>query len=255
MIGRRNQQRIGTPAAMTFSLILLISCAGEVEPRILAGIDSCEYCGMIIDQVNQACGYDLEGQFVTFDSPVCLLYSLESLEDGDGPLPTSIWFADYRDGTFHLSTVATFLLTDHIPTVMDLGVISFSDQEAAEIVVAHDDEIVTDWLGFRTREGTPDVVVDLRFGSEGMEPETVEVKKDELVLFRGVGRGLEGDLTLSFRGYPEFGTVVIPGDGTTIEFRLMAIRPGAGFPIISGDGESLGMLKVEGPHISEEAER
>ena len=192
---------------------------------------------------------------MTFDCPSCLLQSIEAITDSGIPVPEQIWFADYLNGTFTPAAETTFLLTDHVPTVMNLGVLTFTDREAAENVATHEDEIVTDWLGFRTLEGTPDTVIDLRFGPGGMEPEVVEVQKDALVLFRGAGQDLAGDLPLNLRGYPEFGTVVIPGDGTTIEFRLIASRPGAGFPIISGEDELLGMLKVEGPHTPEEAER
>ena len=36
--------------------------------------------GIIIDQPRQAAGYFEDGEFVTFDSPICLLRSYESLE-------------------------------------------------------------------------------------------------------------------------------------------------------------------------------
>ncbi len=247
------RKRIGIPAAGI--LLLLVSCAGEVEPRVHAGIDSCDYCGMIIDQVNQACGYVLGRQFVTFDSPVCLLYSLESLEDEGVSLPSEIWFADYRDGSFHTAETTTFLLTSHVPTVMGMEVICFGVRDAAESASSHEDEIITDWLGFRTRRGTPDVVVELDISPEGMVPDMVAVNKGDLVLFKVTGRSLREDIALSITGYPEFGTVTIPADGSPVEFRLMATRPGAGFPITTAGGEVFGMMKVEGPHTEDEAAR
>ena len=53
----------GSRIAVAGILCILVSCAGEVQPRVEAGLDSCDYCGMIIDQVNQACGYVLDRQF------------------------------------------------------------------------------------------------------------------------------------------------------------------------------------------------
>ncbi len=236
-------------------LCILVSCAGEVQPRVEAGLDSCDYCGMIIDQVNQACGYVLDRQFVTFDSPVCLLYSLESLEKEGSSLPSAIWFADYGDGTFHPAETTSFLLTSHIPTVMGMEVVCFGNQEAVVNVSEHEDEIITDWLGFRTLRGTPDVIVELQVGPDGMVPQVVEVKKSELILFRVTGTASGEERTFTITGYPEIGPITIPADGTTIEFRLMATRPGAGFPITIGEGEPLGMMKVEGPHTEDEAAR
>ena len=39
---------------------------------------------------------------------------------------------------------------------------------------SHPDEVVTDWYGYRTERGTPEAVLEVVFGAEGMEPELVE---------------------------------------------------------------------------------
>ena len=45
------------------------------------GIDACRECNMVIDRVNEACGYVGEGEFVTFDSPMCLLRNLDAMRE------------------------------------------------------------------------------------------------------------------------------------------------------------------------------
>ena len=68
----------------------LTGCSGEVEPEILAGVDACRECNMIIDQANQACGYVRAREVITFDSPGCLLRYVESLPREEMPPPEQI---------------------------------------------------------------------------------------------------------------------------------------------------------------------
>ena len=232
---------------------LLTGCANEPDIEIHAGIDVCDECHMIIDQVNQASGYVLDRDFITFDSPGCLLRSYESLSKATRPHPADIYFADYRDGTLHNADNVAFLLTSHIPTVMNARVIVFADRDAAGQAMEYADELVTDWMGYRTVRGTPDITVEILVGPDGMEPDMVEVAKDDLVLFRVTGQGLSGALTLSFSGYPEVTAITIPADGDLVETRVLASRPGTGFPIVGDDGQPMGMMRVTGAHTADEA--
>ncbi len=159
----------------TFSLVLISTgCAREPEIEIVEGLDVCRECNMVIDQVNQAAGLVSGGEFVTFDSPGCLLRFFESLPRKERPDPADIYFADYRDGTLHAAQRTTFLLTSHIPTVMNARVVVFSDPNGAMGARRHPDEVVTDWQGYRTERGTPDAVLEVVFGPEGMEPEVIQ---------------------------------------------------------------------------------
>ena len=233
-------------------VFLLAGCAGEPAIEIRPGIDGCHECHMTIDQRNQASGYVLNREFVTFDSPGCLLRSIESLPKSERPQPADIYFADYRDGTLYSAEESAFLLTPHIPTVMNSGALTFASREAAESVREHGDEVVTDWVGYRTLRGTPDMVLDVVLGPDGLVPEIIEVNKDDLVLLNVVGRGLPGELSITVRGYPEAGETVVPAGSGTAEFRLLASRPGTGFPVVAADGRSLGMLRVVGAHTADE---
>ncbi len=237
------------------SLVLLLALGGCVrEPKIevVAGLDVCAECNMVIDQVNQAAGFVSGNDFITFDSPACLLRYLESMSKGERPQPADIYFADYRDGSFHSAEQARFLLTSHIPTVMNGNVVVFSDAEAAMGSREHPDEVVADWIGYRTERGTPDLVLDVVFGPSGMEPEMIEADKDDLVLLRVMGTGLAEDLDLSIRGYPEAGSLTVPASGEVVEVRFLASKPGTGFPIGAVGSDPMGVLRVTGAHTADE---
>jgi hypothetical protein len=234
--------------------VLIAGCGGEPTPEVVAGIDGCATCGMVIDRVNEAAGW-IEGvDFVPFCSPCCLLAEHDALRKSSQPLPQEAFFADYRDGTFAPAVETAFLLTDHVPTVMNARVICFNSVVAAADMRQHDDEIVTDWTGYRVLRGEPDSVIETVFGPGGMDPEVVIANKGDIVLWRARSDGLEKDVTWAIKGYPEVEPPTVSATGIEMELRFMATRPGAGFPIetLSG-GKPLGMLKVSGAHTADEA--
>ncbi|NIM60906.1 MAG: hypothetical protein GTO30_04410, partial [Acidobacteria bacterium] len=86
-------------------------------------------------------------------------------------------------------------------------------REAAEAAVRHEDERITDWEGYRLARGTPDRVIEVRFDPSGQVPGIVESEKGELVLWMASSDGLEEDLVVSIKGYPEIGEITIPAGG------------------------------------------
>jgi hypothetical protein len=235
-------------------VVLMAGCGGEPTPTVVAGVDGCSSCGMVIDRVNQAAGWIEGGDFVTFCSPGCLLAEHDARRKSSQPPPQAVYFADYRDGSFSPGSETTFLLTDHVPTVMDARVICFGSVAAAEEMRQHADEIVTDWTGYRVLRGQPDSVVEVVLGPGGMDPEVVTANKGDIVLWRVRGEGLEEDLRWTIRGYPEVDPPIVSASGETTEMRFLATRPGAGFPVEDlATGEALGMLKVGGAHTADEA--
>jgi len=234
--------------------VLVAGCGGEPKPEIMAGIDGCASCGMVIDRVNEAAGWIDGGDFVPFCSPGCLLAEHDALRKSGQAPPGAVFLADYRDGTFSPAVETTFLLTDHVPTVMNARVICFKSVVAADDMRQHDDEVVTDWTGYRVLRSEPDTVIETVFGPGGMDPEVVMANKGDIVLWRASGEALEEDLIWTIKGYPEIEPATVAASGGDMELRFMATRPGAGFPIenISG-GEPLGMLRVSGAHTADEA--
>ncbi len=238
---------------MTF-FVFIIGCGGEPTPEIMVGVDGCASCGMVIDRVNEAAGWIVGGEFVPFCSPSCLLAEHDVLRNSDQPFPQAIFFADYHHANFARAGETAFLLTDHLPTVMNARVICFSSVVAAEEMRQHQDEIVTDWTGYRVFRGEPDTVIETIFGHEEMNPGVVHANKGDIVLWRASGDALDEDLTWLIKGYPEVEPPRVLAAGEPTELRFMATRPGAGFPIERAiDGAPLGMLKVSGAHTADEA--
>jgi len=241
-------------AALAAILLLIPSgCRNEVELGVTAGIDSCRQCNMVIDRVNQACGFVEDGELVVFDSPGCLLRNLDQRKAEGQPIPRAIYFADYESGEWQAADKTFFLLTDHLPTVMNAGVLCFASRAAAEAVQQHPDERVVDWNGYRAARGRADREVEVVVGSAAMNPETIDAEKGELVLLRLRGDGLEKSLEITVQGYSEAGAVTVPATGETVEMRLLLTRPGAGFPVVEKQsGNALGRIRVAGAHTTDE---
>jgi len=239
--------------AVAVALIVVLGCSGEVKPAIVAGLDVCAECNMVIDRPGQACGFVDAGEFVTFDSPLCLLRNYEARHHKGQSQPSKLYFADHDDATLHAVENVMFLLTEHVPTVMESGTLCFANREAAEALISHDDERVTDWDGYRLAHGTPDRVIQVRFESAGQVPDLVESFKGELLLWMATSSGFDRDLVVSIRGYPEVGEITIPANGEPVVFRMKADRPGMGFPVMeAGTDTPLGMLRVNGSHTADE---
>ena len=253
----RRPTRASVPGlVLGLAALSLAACSGEVIPAVTAGVDSCANCNMVIDEVNQAAGWIQDGEFVTFDSPGCLLARYDTLRKNGEPLPEAdaLYFADYRNGLFHPAAMATFLMTSHRPTVMGSGALVFDSEASAEEFREHDDETVTDWIGYRTARGTPDRAVELTLGPDGLSPERIEVEMGELVVWTVRNASEDDERVIAIKGYPELDPVRVAAVEEPTSFRLLATRPGAGFPIVeAGTDEALGMLVVRGPHTADEA--
>lgn len=244
--------RAAAPLVVVLCLTLG-ACSGEIHPEVTAGIDACRGCNMIIDRVNQACGHVAEGEFVPFDSPRCLLQSHDELRRQGAEIPTEIFFADYESGEFIPVENAVFLLTAHTPTVMDAGVLSFATVDGAEAVRTTVEEEITDWTGYRRLRGRPDAIVEVSVTPDRLLPEIIEVAKGDLVVLEINGDELTDAITLTVRGYPEIGEVVVSPTGIPTVVRFIAARPGMGFPVIGTEDRALGMIRVTGAHTADEA--
>jgi len=232
---------------------IALGCGSDGRPEIAKGVDACSSCQMVIDRVNEAAGYYVEKEFNPFCSPGCLLKSFEDRRKRGQPLPGRVYFADYLGTGLQPSDSTTFLLTRHIPSVMDWGIIGFAGRGAALDHRRHDDESVLDWIGLRTHKGIPDRKLALVFTADGSRPEVVELTKGELVEWEVAGRGLESDLTVELTGYAEMGSITIPASGETVRFRFLATRPGSGFAFVeTSTGKVLGQVRVAGAHTAEE---
>jgi len=236
-------------------LAAMPACNQQEEPRIVAGVDGCDECGMVIDQVREACIYEVDKNFRTFCSPGCLLKSFDRRRKEGESAPDRILFSDYEEGGLAPAEAVTFLLSNHRPTTMGWGILAFSDPERAVSHVQHEDEALVDWVGLRTLRGEPDQRIVWVLGPGGFDPFALQIEKGELVELVLEGRGLDEDRKVMLRGYEECGEVVVPAAGPAVEVRLLATRPGEGFPFVTvPGGEVLGQLRVVGPHTPDEEE-
>ncbi|UCH64802.1 MAG: hypothetical protein JSW63_09245 [Ignavibacterium sp.] len=210
---------------------------------------------MIINQVNQACGYFVDGEFVTFDSPGCLLRSYDIMRKEGGVLPEKVYFADFESSDFILSGTTHFLLTSHLPTVMNSGVLCFKDKNVAQSFIKHDDEMVTDWMDYRVLRGTPDKIISISITPDGMQPEVIVLSKNDIVEYVFSTQNFDEDISLYLKGYDELENFIVPATGEELKVRMFASRPGAGFPFLkTKDDSPVGMVKILGAHTSDEEE-
>jgi len=241
----------------TLALVLaaagLVACSREVVPEVVPGVDACAYCNMVIDDVNKAAGWIEEGEFVTFDSPGCLLAQHEERRKAGEAVPEELFFADYENGFLHPAATVAFLLTTHLPTAMGSGAVTFGSRSEAEAAREYGDEVLTDWIGYRTARGIPDREVEVSFGPDGMVPPRVEVEKGELVAWAARSSAEDSELLVSIKGYPELEPIRVTAGAEPTVFRVLATRPGSGFPIVGGEsGAVLGTLVVRGAHTTDE---
>jgi hypothetical protein len=248
-----NRHRTLTALVLTLALASLVACSGEGVPGVTPGEDACAHCGMVITEANQAAGWLVDGEFVPFDSPGCLLGRHEALRKAGEPVPEELFFADYREALFHPANAITFLMTSHRPSVMGSGALAFSSREAAEAAREHEDEWLTDWTGYRTERGEPDRKVDVTLGLDGLAPRRVEVQQGELVAWTVRNTTEEGERTIAIEGYPELEPVRVPAGAEPATFRLLASRAGSGFPVVDTASDvALGSLVVAGVRTGDE---
>ncbi len=238
-------------ATLLITLQILIGCSTDETPEISSGIDACALCNMVIDQLNQSSGFYQGDQFYPFDSPGCLLRMRDELKSQKENAPSRIFFSDYKTAQLHQADSITFLLTTHIPTVMNSGALTFLDRSEAESMSKNSDETVTDWIGYWTSRGQPDRTIHFTVTENSTEPSVFDVKKGELIEWVATGKELAKEISIQIKGYGEIGTIPI-SNYKPISFRMYASRPGAGFPIVQQDGKPLGMLKVVGAHTLDE---
>ncbi len=234
-------------------ILLLLGCAGDGEPRIVAGVDGCASCGMVIARQAEAAAFSVDRDLHTFCSPGCLLESYEQRRRSGEAMPERLFFYDDSGGGARSVEEVTFLVTEHLPTVMGWGILAFADAAAAREHVRHGDELLLDWRALRTLRGKVDRGVELVVTEAGLEPAVLELSKNELVECSLRGDGLAADAVLTLRGYEELGEVVVPASGEAVPMRLLASRPGEGFPVVRrADGKVLGRVRVHGAHTAEE---
>ena len=240
-------------ALLLLKIILVANCQKEQRPQILANVDACTHCNMMISKLNQACGYFFSGEFIPFDSPVCLMHEFDVLRKKDNIALPSVYFADFCDSKFISAESTYFLFTKHIPTVMNAGIICFADKDSAIQYQKHQNEKIVEWKMFQAISCSPDTNISAILSLQGLDPQTVLLKKNQLVEWTFTGKGLKTQVDLILKGYEEFGSISITADGKPVKYKILASRPGTGFAFFTNDGATpFGMVKISGAHTKDE---
>jgi hypothetical protein len=232
---------------------LVAGCGTDREPEIAFGIDGCSECGMLIDKEKEAAAYLVDRELSPFCSTGCLLKSSENRRQQDRPLPDRVLISDYEGSGLHPAGEMTFLLTESLTTVMGWGILGFVDRQVALAHRQSEDEQLVDWIGLRASRGEPDRTINLVLGPDGLTPETTQLEKGALVVWEIEGRELATDQVLVVRGYEHLGEITISATGEPVTFRMLATKPGEGFPLIrESDGAVVGRVRVTGAHTPDE---
>jgi hypothetical protein len=240
---------------LLFILLSLVffCCKGGKKPEIQSGIDECKQCNMVITQMNQACGFFYENNFVTFCSPVCLLSDYEYLNKEKNINESQIFFTDFETKQFIRCDSTYFLFTESIQTVMNAGVVCFRSAERATNLQSHPMEEITDWKKYKTRVGTPDKIVKIKLNNTLVEPGILVFNKNELVQLEIEKIGQTKSNPFFIKGYEEVGKFIFPKNESFMTIKLITDKPGSGFPIMmEGIDQPLGMIKVLGAHTRDE---
>jgi len=230
----------------------VVSCDVGGPPEIVVGMDGCASCGMVIPESNQAAAFTIDREHYAFCSSGCLLEEYELRRQAGELPPDDVYFADYESSALIREQEVTFVLTERVSTVMNWGILGFGDPVRAA-ALRQGDELLVDWLGLRTLRGKVDRTLEVVLTSAGLQPDLLELEKGQLVEWVFRGSDLEVEVRLLLRGYEEMGQIVIPATGEPVTRRMLAVRPGDGFPLVRLDTEEvLGQVRIRGAHTADE---
>lgn len=233
---------------------VLAACDTGGPPQIAIGMDGCASCGMTISEANQACAFTVDKEPYRFCSPGCLLKHHEARRRAGETPPDELYFSDYETGEKIGDGAVVFLFSNRYPNTMDWGILSFAERKRA-VAYGEPGEKVVAWLELQTLRGELDRSVELTVTSSGIEPGVIQIQKGQLVEWVLRTQGLDTDIAVTLRGYEhQLGAIALPASGEPVWQRMMADRPGEGFPFVRLDNdEILGLVRIRGAHTADEA--
>ncbi|MFC2150788.1 nitrous oxide reductase accessory protein NosL [Calditrichota bacterium] len=234
--------------------IFLCSCAGEKAPSIAGGVDACQLCNMVIDQQNQSCGYFKADEFLTFDSPQCLL-NYYNVKERLGPDAINrAYFADYLSSQLHPVDSVYFMLTVNIPTVMNSKCLSFNSKETALNFRRDPTDLILSWREYWIEKSKVQKSIELRITDSTIIPDIVSLDKGDLVDLIFHNEKIDENVSLIIQGYENLGLIKLSSSIEEFRLRFYAEKPGAGFPIMNTNtSKVIGAIKVTGAHTDDEA--
>ncbi len=231
--------------------LLVFGCAGVNEAEIAFGIDNCQSCNMVIDQPKEAAGIMAGGEFYPFCNPICMIHEVNRLKV-NRVKADKIYLSDYEAGGLIPAAGSTFFV-GRIQTVMNYGVVAFADRVVAESLAKSYSGELFSYNEFRSRFENPNKIYTLEIAADGISPAKILADKNDVILLK-LNYNLDRDDELIIRGYQHIKPVKLVLGESPVELKLVADKPGAGFPmeLRSHSGIS-GRLVVQGAHTTEEA--
>jgi hypothetical protein len=136
---------------------------------------------------------------------------------------------------------------------MNSGVLCFNNLGRAEHFLKNPQEHVVNWIDYQLKYGIPDKVINVTVAANKLSPEVIVLKKNELVELLFHNEDGNRKYVFFIKGYDELGEIKLDPTIDSLAFRMLANKPGAGFPIINAiDTELMGMIKVMGAHTADE---
>jgi len=230
-------------------MVLVAGCQMKVEPGIQSGVDECENCSMIIQDVEQgAAAIDTEEELHTFCNPVCLIQEINKRKES-ADLPSWKEYLFNYDDQAPILAEKTYLVHGDFRTAMGYGLLSFASLEKADAFAAANGGKVIEWDDLRLEYESPDLKIQLQSGNSG-ETTMFEVRRGGIVAV-SYKNDSAADENIFLTGY-DFEISAKPE--SVANRSLIADKPGQGFAFRKSDGTVAGMLAVTGDHTSEEAD-
>ena len=136
---------------------------------------------------------------------------------------------------------------------MNSGVLCFKYSNQAEVLKSQSDELITNWKKYQVLTGTPDKIIKIKLSNNLMDPGILVFNKNEIIQLEFEIIGQFNAVQISIKGYEDVGKLIFPKGESTMTIKMIADKPGAGFPILmDGNDQPIGMIKVLGAHTMDE---
>ncbi|MCP4634191.1 MAG: hypothetical protein GY855_14800 [candidate division Zixibacteria bacterium] len=228
--------------------LLFVSCQMKIEPTIDAGIDECQHCTMIIQNVDQgSVTITDEEELSTFCSPVCLILDKNMRKAQTKSSDIYEYLFDHIDNT-PIPAQKAYIVHGDFNSAMGHGLLAFSKEFHAERFAAGVSGEILSWNDLRRQHETPDKYLEINISKED-NPVVFEVLKDQVVSVT-INNSTLQEIKVILTGY-DF-EVEIPANDKLID-KLIADKPGQGFVFQDSNSNVLASLIVKGDHTDEEA--
>lgn len=131
---------------LAFVATTLAGCGGDAKadqpPEIKYGVDTCSRCHMIISEEKYAAGLVAsDGTNMIFDDIGELIVTVQQ----EGINDRRVWVHDFDSVKWIDGTTAFYVDSQELMTPMGMGVVAFSQRDAADRLAAEKNGIVRDW--------------------------------------------------------------------------------------------------------------